>query len=182
MVTAQPLWLADHWASEILSCGEMRMDNLFNGKKDTLLAFYFLIDNEVFIAILALEIWSSGPVISTSNAVFIKKINYKTKHESGRGWFDADLNGLFFTEKSFHLSLWNTFTFFLKLDTLSQGVLCCCSLFFASLFFPLKEENSFILMKSSCFKKHPTKFGSTGLTVCIFLLCKSSSPYSALMR
>lgn len=61
------------------------MDNLFNGKKDTLLAFYFLIDNEVFIAILALEIWSSGPVISTSNAVFIKKINYKTKHESGRG-------------------------------------------------------------------------------------------------
>lgn len=51
----------------------------------TLLAFYFHMDSEVFIAIPALEIWSPDPVISTSNAVCVKKINYKTKDKSGTG-------------------------------------------------------------------------------------------------
>lgn len=88
VVTAQSLWLTDHWASEIFCCEEMRLGYLYHEGKSMqvpLLAFYFLMESEVFIPIPALEIWSPDPVISTSNAACVKKINYKTEHKSGTG-------------------------------------------------------------------------------------------------
>jgi len=42
-------------------------------------------DSDVFVRIPALEVRSPDPVTSTSNAVGVKKINYKIKHKCGTG-------------------------------------------------------------------------------------------------
>lgn len=53
---------------------------------------------------MALEIWYPDTVISASNPLTVKlqkeENYYGIKHESGIGWFDTDLSGLLFAEKT----------------------------------------------------------------------------------